>query len=182
MQYQLNNIINNLTETFEGTPWHGLSLKVILEEVDVKMAFFRPFPHKHNIAELVAHILIWRQFVIEMLDGNYNFKLDIGALEDFPKVGESEKIWNELLTQLFENQLLLVDKLDTFDPKKLDDEIPKKTFTYRYIFEGVVNHDVYHGGQIALIKAAFQTPQDDIEKLKKTLDFKVISKRNTDEN
>jgi uncharacterized damage-inducible protein DinB len=80
------------------------------------------------------------------------------------------------LTQLFENQVLLVNKLDAFDSEKLDDDIPKKTFTYRYIFEGVVNHDVYHGGQIALLKAAFQTPQTDIETLRKTLDFKVISK------
>lgn len=175
MQYQLNNIINNLTETFEGTPWHGLSLKIILEDIDLETAFFRPFPHKHNIAELVAHILIWRQFVIEILNENYNFKLDIGALEDFPEVKKSEKVWNELLTQLFENQALLVEKLDAFDPEDLDEDIPKKTFTYRYIFDGVVNHDVYHAGQIALLKAAFQTPENDIETLKKTLDYKAIS-------
>jgi hypothetical protein len=176
MQYQLNNIINNLTETFEGTPWHGLSLKIILEDIDVKTAFFRPFAHKHNISELVAHILIWRQFVVEILNKNYDFKLDIGLLEDFPKVAKSEKIWKELLTQLFENQALLLEKLDSFDPEKLDDEIPKKTFTYRYLFEGVVNHDVYHGGQIALLKAAFQTPKSEMEALRKILDFKAISK------
>jgi hypothetical protein len=176
MQYQLNNIINNLTETFEGTPWHGLSLKVILEEVDVKTAFFRPFPNKHNIAELVAHILIWRQFVMEILDENYDFKLDIGALEDFPKVTEKERVWKELLTQLFENQVLLVKKLSTFNSGKLDDEIPKKNITYRYVFDGIVHHDIYHGGQIALIKAAFQTPKDNIEILRKTFDFKTILK------
>jgi hypothetical protein len=176
MKDQLDLIINNLTETFEGMPWHGLPLRDILEGVDVKTAFWRPFPNKHNIAELVAHILIWRQFVLEILDENYDYQLDIGALQDFPEVAETESVWKELLTQLSENQAELVKKISAFHPGKLDDEVPSKPFSYRYLFDGIIHHDLYHGGQIALIKAVFQAPQDNIEISRKAFDFKTILK------
>jgi hypothetical protein len=176
MQYQLNNIINNLTETYEGTPWHGLSLKVILKDIDTKMAFYRPFEQKHTIAELVAHLLIWRQFALEMLNKNYAFSIDIDAMADFPKLSESEKIWKELQLQLDENQALLVEKMDNFEPTYLDYVIPKKTFTYRYLFDGVAYHDVYHGGQIALLKAALLTQENPIPSIAKGLDFNKVVK------
>jgi DinB superfamily len=155
MNPQLENIINNLSETYNGMPWHGNSLKELLREIDVKMAFYRPFEKKHNIAELVAHILIWRQYALEILLENYNAHIDIGSLADFPTLDESEKIWRELLTQLDKNQVVLLENLKAFSASKLEDEIPEKPFTFRYLFEGIVYHDVYHGGQIGLIKAAY---------------------------
>jgi uncharacterized damage-inducible protein DinB len=155
MDLTMQHLLQNLSETYNGSPWHGNSLKTMLKEVDTKTAFYRPFVGKHNIAELVAHILVWRQFVIEILEGNYDFNLDIGALADFPKVAETEKIWLELQTQLDENQAQLLDKLTTFPVAKLDDFIPQKPFTFRFLLEGIVYHDVYHGGQIGYLKAAY---------------------------
>jgi DinB superfamily len=171
MNSYLENIINNLSETYNGMPWHGNSLKELLRDVNTNMAFYRPFEKKHNIAELVAHILIWRQYALEILNGNYDFNIDIGSLADFPEVLESDKVWQELLTQLDENQVVLLEKLTSFSASKLEDEIPKKPFTFRYLFEGVVYHDVYHGGQIGLIKAAYLSDKNHIENLAKKLTF-----------
>ncbi len=159
MDYQVKHLVHNLTETFEGMPWHGSSLKDLLANVDAKMAFYRPFEHKHNIAELLAHILVWRQYVLEILDKNYDFNIDIGSMGDFPKVSESEKIWQELLVQLDENQELIIKKLTLFSEDNLDKDIQKKPFTFRFLFEGIVYHDVYHGGQIGLIKSAYLAAQ-----------------------
>jgi DinB superfamily len=171
MNPQLENIINNLSETYNGMPWHGNSLKALLLETDVNMAFYRPFEQKHNIAEMVAHILIWRQYALEMLNENYDFNIDIGSLGDFPEVMESEKIWRELLTQLDENQVILLEKLTQFSASKLDEEIPNKPFTFRYLFEGIVYHDVYHGGQIGLLKAAYLSNFNLNEDLVKKVSF-----------
>jgi DinB superfamily len=171
MDTQLENIVNNLSETYNGMPWHGNSLKELLHNVDTEMAFYRPFEKKHNIAELVAHILIWRQYALEILNENYDFSIDIGSLADFPQVMESDKVWRELLTQLDENQAVLLEKLVQFSGSKLNDEIPKKPFTFRYLFEGIVYHDVYHGGQIGLIKAAYFSQKMESENLSKRLTF-----------
>ena len=159
MDFQVKQIINNLSETFEGMPWHGNSLKDLLANVDAKMAFYRPFQDKHTIAELLAHILVWRQFVLEILDKNYDFNVDIGSMADFPPVAESDRIWQELLTQLTENQAFIVKKLTSFSDDDLDKMIPKKPFSFRFLFEGIIYHDVYHGGQIGLIKSAYITSQ-----------------------
>jgi uncharacterized damage-inducible protein DinB len=171
MNPQLENIIHNLTETYGGMPWHGNSLTELLKDVDTKIAFFRPFEGKHNIAELVAHILVWRQFAIEMLNQNYGFKIDIGSLADFPKVTESEKVWRELRMLLDENQVELIAKLTQFNGAKLDDEIPQKNITFRFLFEGIINHDVYHGGQIGFIKSAFNSSLSINETIVKKLTF-----------
>lgn len=151
----MKNIINNLIETYDGMPWHGNSLKELLRGIDAKMAFHRPFDNGHTIAELVAHILVWRQFVVEILNRNYDFSVDIGSLSDFPTLNESDKVWQELLTQLDENQADICQKLSIFSESKLDDDIPEKPFTFRFLFEGIIFHDVYHGGQIGLLKATY---------------------------
>jgi DinB superfamily len=171
MNQQLENIINNLSETYNGMPWHGNSLKELLHDVDTATAFYRPVEKKHNIAELVAHILIWRQYALEILNENYDFSIDIGSLADFPEVTESDKVWRELLMQLDENQGILLEKLARFSGSKLENEIPKKPFTFRYLFEGIVYHDVYHGGQIGLIKAAYFSQKTASENLSKGLTF-----------
>jgi DinB superfamily len=171
MNQQLENIINNLSENYDGMPWHGNSLTELLKDVDVKIAFFRPFEGKHNIAELVAHVLVWRQFALEMLNHNYGFKIDIGSLADFPKVTESEKVWRELQMLLNENQAELIGKLTQFNSAKLDDEIPQRHFTYRFLFDGIVHHDVYHAGQIGFLKAAFNSAPNISEEVTKRLTF-----------
>lgn len=151
----MKNIIDNLIETYGGMPWHGSSLKELLKDVDAAMAFHRPLNNAHTIAELVAHVLVWRQYVVEILNENYVFSVDIGAMSDFPVLNESDKVWQELLTQLCENQEDMIQRLRVFPVSKLEEDVPKKTFTFRFLFEGVIYHDVYHGGQIGLLKSAY---------------------------
>jgi hypothetical protein len=151
----MKNIIDNLIETYGEMPWHGHSLKELLTGVDTKMAFHRHLDNTHTIAELVAHVLVWRQYVVEILNENYDFSVDIGSLSDFPMLNESDKVWQELLTQLTENQEDMIRRLRVFPTSKLDEDVPKKPFTFRFLFEGIVYHDVYHGGQIGMLKAAY---------------------------
>jgi hypothetical protein len=151
----MKNIIDNLIETYGGMPWHGHALRELLKGVTAEMAFHRPLNNAHTIAELVAHILVWRQYVVEILNENYDFSVDIGSMSDFPVFNESDKVWQELLTQLSENQEDILQQLNGFDASKLDDDVPKKPFTFRFLFEGIVYHDVYHGGQIGMLKAAY---------------------------
>ncbi len=173
MNFQVTRIIDNLAETFEGTPWHGNSLKDLLANVDTKTAFYRPLGRKHNIAELLAHILVWRQFVIEILDNNYDFDIDIDSMADFPEVPESEIIWQELLSQLIENQAYIINKLLAFSDGDLDKDVPNKPYTFRYLFEGIIYHDIYHSGQIGLIKSAYIETQFMSEEIRKLSIFKT---------
>lgn len=167
----MKNIIDNLIETYGGMPWHGSSLKELLKDVDAAMAFHRPLNNAHTIAELVAHVLVWRQYVVEILNENYDFSVDIGAMSDFPVLNESDKIWQELLTQLAENQADIIQRLSFFSASKLDEEVPKKPFTFRFLFEGIVYHDVYHGGQIGMIKAAYLAQSSLDKSLVKKISF-----------
>ena len=167
----MKNIIDNLIETYGGMPWHGNSLKELLKGVDARMAFYHHFENTHTIAELVAHVLVWRQLVVEILNENYDFSVDIGTSADFPLLNETDKVWQELLTQLAENQEDMIQKLRLFPASKLDDDVPKKPFTFRFLFEGVVYHDVYHGGQIGMLKSAYLSHGGVDENLLKKLSF-----------
>lgn len=169
MNKEVKHIADNLKAVFDGMPWHGNSLTTSLAEVDVAMAFYRPLAGKHNIAELVAHLLVWRQFVVEILDKNYDSNVDIGAMADFPKVDKSERIWQELLIQLDENQILMIDKINILSDVTLDYDIPKKPFTYRYLLEGIIYHDVYHCGQIGLLKSAYLAQKNSNEDITKNM-------------
>ena len=79
---EIQYIISQLKETYEGSPWHGRSVKSLLSEVSPEMGLKKPSDGSHSIAELVYHMVTWRDFTISRLqpeegkDAAYFNKID----------------------------------------------------------------------------------------------------------
>src|SRR5215204_4702303 len=67
MNQQIQHVIHLLKETYEGSPWHGRSIKALLSEVSPEMGLKKPNAASHSIAELVYHMMTWRDFTISRL-------------------------------------------------------------------------------------------------------------------
>jgi hypothetical protein len=65
--------------------------------------------------------------------------------------------WTETLQQLDASQAQLIAAFETFPPGKLHEQVPgsKEAFTFYSILHGIIHHDLYHAGQIMLIKKTF---------------------------
>lgn len=151
MDLELQYIIRNLKECFNGKPWYGVSLMEKLEKVPWSIVNEQIYGSK-SIAVLVQHIINWRIFLLKKLEGDESYDLVIDSLEDWtPVIIKNEAEWKALLLNLQRTQTDLLEKLITENDHLLEKKVPGKKYTYGPILTSISQHDIYHLGQISML-------------------------------
>ena len=147
MERELKTLIKTLQHTYEKNAWHGPAVKEVLENVTATDALKR-LPNSHSIIELVAHMTAWRIFVVKKLQGNTEYKVTDEM--NFPTPTD----WVKTLEELDASQQRLLEALKDFDSSKLYEPVPHGSYNYNFytLLHGIIHHDLYHTGQIALLK------------------------------
>ncbi len=144
--------VQQLKSLFEGGSWQGEHFSAKLDDLTPDLAFRPPMPGVHSIAEIVAHCVYWRTVVVKHLEGDHEFRdrtvgaLNFRSLEDLKQEG-----WPMLQRQFRETQSQLLSMLHQRNDDFLDTEYAPG-FSFAYLLDGIVQHDVYHLGQIGLIR------------------------------
>jgi len=146
-------IADQLRRAFDGEAWHGDSLFEILEGVTAARAAARPIAGAHTIWELVLHVAAWDGAVLRRLGGA---AVELSDAENFPPVTDtSAAAWSAALAQVRRGHAELVAAVASLPDSRLDDMVPGKEgahYTFYHMLHGVVQHELYHAGQIALLK------------------------------
>jgi len=146
-------LADQIRRAFEGEAWHGDSLLEILKDVNAATAAARPIPNAHSIWELVLHITTWDRVAAARSQGRAIMPTDD---ENFPKITDtSETAWRRTLDQLEATHNELVSAVASFPESRLSERVPGKTeeyYNFYYLFSGIAQHELYHAGQIALLK------------------------------
>lgn len=146
-------IADQLRRAFYGGAWHGDSLLEILEGVTGAQAAGRPIAGGHSIWELVLHIAAWDSAVRKRMKGE---AVKLSGKKNFPPVVDtSEAAWSEALEHLRRVHEELVEAVEKFPKKSLKKQVPGKTgahYNFYYMLHGLVQHELYHAGQMALLK------------------------------
>ena len=146
-------ISDQLRRAFSGEAWHGDSLLEILDGVTAAQASARPVPHAHTIWELVLHIAAWDGAVRRRLGGE---AVTLSDDQNFPPARDpSEFAWRNTMEHVRKVHDELVHAVSEFPDARLVEQVPGKQgvhYTYYYMLHGVVQHELYHAGQIALLK------------------------------
>lgn len=144
--------IKSLQRVVSGKAWYGKPVQEILDSVEPQKAFKTPAPGSHSIAALLSHMLYWREFVIARLNGNVNFEVNQNQSFDWQSLtSEAENGWAHLLTRFNDSQTRLISVLRTKDDDFLDEKVAGRAYTFHVLLEGILQHDVYHAGQIAYL-------------------------------
>jgi uncharacterized damage-inducible protein DinB len=146
-------------ETIAGSPWHGPSLAAVLDGIDSIQAARRPIEGAHSIWEIVLHVTGWTREVARRLEGGEPAMPGCG---DWPEPGPAEDApWKADKADLEAAHGELLAALTRFAPSRLDERLgaerdaPLGTgVSFREMILGVLQHDAYHAGQIALLKKA----------------------------
>lgn len=146
-------IADQLRRAFSGDAWHGDSLLEILDGVTAAQASARPIPHAHTIWELVLHVAAWDGAVRRRLGGE---AVALSDEQNFPPVKDtSETAWRKTMEHVRHVHDELVNAVSEFPDSRLEDRVPGKQgshYNYYYMLHGVAQHELYHAGQIALLK------------------------------
>ena len=143
-------IADQLQRAFYGSAWHGPALIELLEDVDARRAASRPIPDAHSIWELVLHIAAWDGAGIRRLAGE---KCQLKGNRNFPLVtSATEDAWQQSVSQARDTHDKLVTTVAGLTAKRLRDIVPGKRYDFYHMLHGIVQHELYHAGQIAILK------------------------------
>ena len=147
MRTETEHLQSLLKTTYEKGAWHGPSVKEVLVNIDESSAGLR-LPNSHSIIELVDHMTAWRRFVIHKLRGDSEYVVSDSM--NFP----APTGWLTALQNLEESQAQLLAEIGNFPNERLDEFIPHAAYkcTFSALLHGIIHHDLYHIGQISLIK------------------------------
>jgi len=147
---ELERIADQLKRAYEGEAWHGPSVLEALKDVTPETAAKRSIPNAHTIWELVHHIGAWADIPRRRILGE-SFKITDEL--NFPPVTDTtESAWKKSLAGLAESQRKLLELIPTLDPARLDQPVMKDGPTLYALLHGIVQHHIYHAGQISLLK------------------------------
>ncbi len=146
-------IADQLRRALSGDPWHGPPLRDVLAGVTACQARSRPLASAHCIWELVLHIHVDFRVALDATRGLPMPKL-FGTDEDWPPVPEASASWTVATDQLFQSGEQLAGAIASFADARLQETVPGRDYDFYHLFHGVVQHSLYHGGQIAMLKKA----------------------------
>ena len=131
--------------TLQGA-WYGPTVAELLAKISLEEATKLPAQGGHSISELLQHLLLWNERVRKTAEG-----------QPMPK-WEAEKEWaaapvpwNELITRWKQSRDLLEERIRNFPDPDLGKQVPGRDYAYEKLFPGIVQHTIYHSGQIAMV-------------------------------
>jgi uncharacterized damage-inducible protein DinB len=156
MNTECNRIAYALASAINGDAWYGDPLRKILDNITAKQAQARPITNAHSIWELVVHVEAWVKFCLGAVQGTpIPAWSTMPKEQDWPVVSDtSEQAWQQAVRGFFSTHLELVEALKTLSDDRLETTVPGRPYNFYHLFQGMIQHAIYHGGQIALLKKA----------------------------
>ena len=132
--------------------WHGTNLRGSTRGVSPRQALWRPAPGRHNIWELVVHAAYWKYVALRRLTGATRGSFALEGSNWFERAGGGEKEWRGDLALLDRAHAALRQAVATLSSRDLDATPAGSKVSNFKLLSGVAAHDLYHAGQIQLIK------------------------------
>lgn len=153
MQSEVSRLEEQLGRALEGEAWHGPSVLETLEGVSAEQAAAHPIAGAHSIWELVLHLCGAYGLVLRRLGGDGR---QLTEPEDWPSVPEpTAENWSNSIHALKQLNEYLRNAVRSFSEERLDQQlVPEAPYTAYTQFIGITQHDLYHAGQITLLKKA----------------------------
>ena len=148
---EISRIIDQLQRAVEGSAWHSPAVLEVLQEVTTEQALKKPIAAAHNIWEIVLHITAWHLAVTQRLEG---YQVELSKEEDWPPTNNNgvKNSWNSAVNLLTESYKNLLKKVSSLSDSDLNKTVPGRDHSVYFLLHGIIQHDLYHAGQIAILR------------------------------
>ena len=152
----LEQFIQEFEDFYNGRPWYGSNFHEIVDDLSPAEALAVP-GNGHSIARLLFHMIKWRKALTERLIGTPGFTASDTDPDNWVPLNTlNEQTWAEAKSEYHRQQERLLSELKKRDEAFLDEEwMPGRN--YRKLICGVVQHDIYHLGQIAQLRSLLRS-------------------------
>ena len=153
-------LLGSFDRAYNRRSWHGTNLRGAIRGLSAGVAGMRPGPGRHNIWELVVHAAYWKYAVRRRiarqargsfeLKGSNWFERNAGQADD-------EVSWRRDVALLERTHSSLRATIERLHDSDLARTLPGSRLTVFDLITGAAAHDLYHAGQIQLIKRLLRT-------------------------
>ena len=149
---EIERLVDQLERAYAGDAWHGMPVRELLDGVNAQLAAAHPIAGGHSIWELVTHIAYWLDAAARRLGGE---AVDPLHDEDWPATPQpTPAAWKAALAALQASHERLLAAVRRLEERDLDGPVPGRDYTKYVLIHGVLQHTLYHAGQIGLLKRA----------------------------
>ena len=153
MESAIRNLLLQLDQAFDRRSWHGTNLRGSLRGVSLRAAAWRPAPGRHNIWELAVHAGYWKYAVRRRLTGEGRGSFPLKGSNWFDRPEKTTiAAWNADLAMLGDMHRLLRQAVSSLEGADLFKPAAGGRTSRFDLIAGVIAHDLYHAGQIQLLK------------------------------
>lgn len=150
MNTETTRLVEEIRDAYEGDPWWGRNAKTLIGEVTPEMAVQKP-GGQHSILELVWHMNNWKEFAISRLragdkDLHYFETNDWRALDH----GDAS-LWPQGVARFHQLHGELLEVIGAQNDALLGQNVAERTYSFRKLLHGILQHDIYHLGQVAYV-------------------------------
>lgn len=151
----LTLLLSMFDEAFDARSWHGATLRGSLRGLTSREASWRPAASRHNVWEVVLHCAYWKYAVRQRLAGGTRGSFALAGSNWFERPArgyDGEKAWRADVALLVAEHRQLRDVVSRTTPDRLHRPIGKSRLSPAFLIRGIAAHDLYHAGQIQLLK------------------------------
>lgn len=146
---EVSLILRALDQAFDHRSWHGTNLRGSIRGLDPKSAAWKPAPDRHSIQELTLHCAYWKYAVRRRITGEKRGSFVLPGSNFFQSTAAD---WKRDVSILASEHKLLREVVSGLNVSDLDLVRGGSRFNVRDLVLGVAAHDLYHAGQIQLLK------------------------------
>lgn len=155
MNAEINTLIEKIENINSGEPWFGRSVYELLDEVDAGKAHTRVqvMAHTpgHTLATLLWHMVTWASFTLQRIEKNKDQDPASTEEPDWRTIDPKIHTWKKGLTTFKSIHKKIIQHLKEKNDPFLDEIVEHRQYDFRFLINGMIEHNIYHAGQIAYI-------------------------------
>lgn len=161
LEPRIDLLVQLLDQAYDRHAWHGTNLRGSIRGLGIEEATWRPRKNRHSIWEVVIHCAYWKYIVWRKVSGETDTSFLRKGSNWFPvPQPANEANWKRDVALLKFYHERLLEAVTAFPDKELLTRPPRMERTYAQYIYGAASHDLYHAGQIQLLKRLFRTRGD----------------------
>ncbi len=149
---EIRLLLRLLDQAYDRKAWHGPNLRGSLRGVSARQANWRPATNRHSIRELALHAAYWKYAARRRLVGDKRGTFPISGSDWFDRPPTGEQGWKSDLKLLESTHRALRTAVSKLNERALRRKPRGSTVLTVDLLLGVAAHDLYHAGQIQLLK------------------------------
>jgi uncharacterized damage-inducible protein DinB len=154
MNREIQSLIKNLQEVVNGEPWYGQSVHAIFKTIDAKNVYKKPSENSHSLIQLLYHMNSWAEFTLAQIENKVT-DMTVFEKKDWIEIDPAEHTWEKGSQQFNSVHEEIISELQKRTDDLLNDAVKFRDYNFRYLLNGLIQHNIYHLGQIVYLNKSF---------------------------